>query len=175
MMELLTLKQYLLFETLVKAVNEPLVPALPKNGLPYRVDTAVSGYKVGCALFQTLPEGERQPIDYWSQSLTQSERNYSVTKKEVLAVVFALFMLRPYLMMEHISVHTDHASWRWLLSISDPSGRLMRCLMRSSEFNSMCSTRKGTKTARKTPFLDFERALRQLRIPTLPSCIPYMM
>ncbi|MGH0053544.1 MAG: Ty3/Gypsy family RNase HI domain-containing protein, partial [Sphaerochaetaceae bacterium] len=99
----------------------------------------------GCALFQTYPDGTRKPIGYWSRSLTSAEKNYSVTEKECLAVVYALLTLRPYLIMEKFTVHTDHASLRWLMTITDPSGRLMRWRLRLSEYDFDAQYKKGLK------------------------------
>ncbi|CAN8070297.1 unnamed protein product [Agarophyton chilense] len=123
------------FRSLIKAVKTAPILSLPKPGLPYSIDTDASDHQVGCALFQTIPEGERKPIVYSSRTLNVHERNYSVSEKECLAVVWALSTLRPYLMGVHFTVYTDHASLRWLLNTADPSGRLMRWRLRLAEFD----------------------------------------
>ncbi|MGH0053304.1 MAG: reverse transcriptase/ribonuclease H family protein, partial [Sphaerochaetaceae bacterium] len=141
----LTPDQKQAFDSLVKAVTEPPVLALPKLGLPYSVDTDASDYQVGCALFQTYPDGTRKPIGYWSRSWTSAEKTYSVTEKECLAVVYVLLALRPYLIMEKTTVHTDYASLRWLMTITDPSGRLMHWRLRLSEYDFEVQYKKGLK------------------------------
>lgn len=118
------------FFTLLAAVTSPPVLSLPKRDLPYSLDTDASNHQVGCALFQTTPEGERRPIGLWSRSLNDHERNYSVSEKECLAVVWSLQTLRPYLLGAPFTVYTDHSALRWLLSITEPSGRLMRWRLR---------------------------------------------
>ena len=131
------------FETLIATVTSPPILALPKIGLPYSLDTDSSEFQVGAALFQTYPSGERKPIGFWSRSLAKAERNYSVSEKECLALVWGITTLRPYLQGEHFEVNSDHSSLRWLLSIKDPSGRLMRWRLRLSEFDFEVKYRKG--------------------------------
>lgn len=123
------------FETLKSSVLSPPILALPKQGLHYSLDTDVSDYQIGEALFKTHPDGFRKPIGFFSRTLAAAERNYSVSEKECLAVVWAVQTLRPYLYGEHFLVHTDHSSLRWLLNVTDQSGRLIRWRLRLSEYD----------------------------------------
>ena len=131
------------FEELLKRIIAPPVPVLPREGLPYEVDTDASDYQVGAALFQFHPSGERKPIGFSSRSLHPAEKNYSTPAKECLAVVWALHTLRPYLQGEKFTVHSDQASLRWLLTITEPSGRLMRWRLRLSEIDFQILYKKG--------------------------------
>ena len=139
----LTPEQAQAFRKLVDAVLSPTVLALPKPNLPYSVDTDASDYQLGAALFQTYPDGERRPVGFWSRTLNSAERNYSVSEKECLAVVWALQTLRPYLQGTFFVVHSDHSALRWLLEIAEPSGRLMRWRLRLSEFDFRVEYKKG--------------------------------
>ena len=132
------------FQALIDAVSAPPILALPKPGLAYSVDTDASNSQIGAALFQTHPDGERKPIGYWSRTLTSAGRNYSTAEKECLAVVLALGTLRPYLQAEKFIVNSDQASLRWLMEITEPSGRLMRWRLRISEFDFSVKYKKGT-------------------------------
>ncbi|KAJ8346737.1 hypothetical protein SKAU_G00281380 [Synaphobranchus kaupii] len=58
----------------------------------------------------------------------KAERNYCVTRRELLAVVRALHHFRPYLQGSHFLLHTDHASLTWLLNFKDPEGQVARWL-----------------------------------------------
>ena len=131
----LTEEQAEAFKTLVDNIISPRVLALPKEGLPYSVDTDASDYQVGAALFQTYPDGERKPIGFWSRSLNAHEKNYGTPEKECLAIVWAIQTLRPYLQNQHFVVNSDQGSLRWLMNIDDPSGRLMRWRLRLGEFD----------------------------------------
>ncbi len=131
------------FQTLIDAVLSPAVLALPQSGLPYSVDTDASAYGIGCALFQTHPDGTRKPIGFWSRSLTDAERNYSTPERECLGVVWALKTLRAYLLYETFIVHSDQAALRWLMEIQEPSGRLMRWRLRLSEYDFQVMYKQG--------------------------------
>ena len=113
------------FYKLKEAILAPPVLALPKKDLPYSVDTDASDYQIGAVLFQTHPDAQRKPTGFFSRTLAAAERNYSVTEKECLAVIWAVQTLRPYLYGERFIVHTDHASLRWFMNVTDPSGRLI--------------------------------------------------
>ena len=134
------------FDSLRKLIDRvcshPIL-ALPKAGLEYSLDCDASDYGIGCALFQTHPDGEGKPIGFWSRSLLPAECNYSASERECLAVVWALKTLRPYLMYEKFTVYTDHAALQWLLTIDDPSGRLIRWRLRLAEYDFEVKYKKG--------------------------------
>ena len=50
-------------------------------------------------------------------------------------------------MYQRFVVHTDHASLHWLLTIDDPSGRLMRWRLRLAEFDFEVKYKKGKENA----------------------------
>ena len=58
-------------------------------------------------------------------------------------MVWALKTLRPYLLYEKFVAHTDHATLRWLLTIQEPSGRLLRWRFRLAEYNFHVMYKKG--------------------------------
>ena len=117
-------------QLLKAALADPPILRLPKAGLPFSVDTDACEYQVGCALFQTYPDGSRHPVGFWSRSLNDAERNYSVGEKECLAIVWAVQILRPYLERKHFDLYTDHQSLKWMMSLTDVSGRLARWRLR---------------------------------------------
>lgn len=61
----------------------------PDPNLPFYVATDASNYGIGAALYQIINDQERF-IGYMARSLSPSERNYNTTKRELLAIVFAL-------------------------------------------------------------------------------------
>lgn len=77
-------------------------------------------------MLQQQNNESRKPVDYWSYSLNGPEKNYSTTKRESYAVVWAMMTLRPYIEGTTIAVRTDHESLKWLLSLTESSGGLTR-------------------------------------------------
>ena len=65
------------------------VLAYPKFDQPFTLHTDASGWAVGAILSQESVGGERV-ITYYSHQLSKTERNYSTTEREALAVVTAV-------------------------------------------------------------------------------------
>ena len=62
------------------------------------------------AVLSQQQEGIEQVIAYGSHTLTKSERNYSTTRKELLALVYFLQHFRCYLLGHSFVVRTDHST-----------------------------------------------------------------
>ena len=131
------------FNLLKNALKEPPILRLPRPGLPYSVDTDASDYQIGCALLQTHEDGSRYPIGFWSRSLIPAEKNYSVSEKECLAVVWACSILRPYLERTHFDLYTDHQALKWMMNLGNASGRLERWRLRLMEYDFTVHYKKG--------------------------------
>lgn len=65
-------------------------------------------------------------IAYAGRDFNAAEKNYSTTEREALAAIFGIKKFEPYLYGRKFILHTDHHSLKWLMSISDPSGKLAR-------------------------------------------------
>ena len=135
------------FEMLKEALTSPPILKLPRTDLEYSVDTDACDYQVGCSLFQTHADGVRHPIGFWSRSLTAAERNYSTGERECLAVIWAVQILRPYLERKHFDLYTDHQALKWMMNLTDVSGRLARWRLRLLEFDFTVKYRKGAANA----------------------------
>ncbi|RDX78780.1 Retrovirus-related Pol polyprotein, partial [Mucuna pruriens] len=78
--------------------------------------------------------------------LLQKDLNYT-TKKELLAIVFALDKFRSYLLSSKIVVFSDHAALRFLLKKSDAKARLIRWMLLLQEFNIEIRDKKGAENS----------------------------
>lgn len=56
----------------------------------------------------SVKDGKRLPVAYFSRMLRDSEKRYSTTEKELLAVHAAILNFRPYLGWKKFVVYTDH-------------------------------------------------------------------
>ena len=67
-------------------------------------------------------------IAFHSKSLSKSERNYCVIRKELLAVVVAVKTYHHYLCGRQFLIRTDHGALKWLQKFKNPEGQLARWL-----------------------------------------------
>ena len=65
-------------------------------------------------------------IYYASRILDPTQCNYTITEREMYAIVFALEKFCPYLLGVKVTVYTDHSPIKHLLSKSDSKPRLIR-------------------------------------------------
>ncbi|KAJ8375683.1 hypothetical protein SKAU_G00062630 [Synaphobranchus kaupii] len=78
-------EQSIAFDQLRAALTEAPVLAYPDAQRPFIVDTDASNTGVGAVLSQEDEDGERV-VAYYSRALGKAERNYCVTRRELLAV-----------------------------------------------------------------------------------------
>ncbi|XP_077277424.1 uncharacterized protein LOC143905721 isoform X1 [Temnothorax americanus] len=78
---------------------------------------------------------EERVIAYFSRVLSKTERNYCVTRRELLAVVDSVKSFRHYLYGRKFLVRTDHVSLRWLMSFRNLEGQLARWLERLQQYD----------------------------------------
>ena len=67
--------------------------------------------------------------------LNQCERNYHVTEKELLSVVFSCGKFRTYILGYPITVRTDHKSISFLKNCKLSHGRLTRWILALQEYH----------------------------------------
>nr|KYP63065.1 Retrovirus-related Pol polyprotein from transposon 17.6 [Cajanus cajan] len=72
---------------------------------------------------------------YASKVLNETQMNYATTEKELLAIVYALEKFRSYLIGSKITVFTDHAAIKYLLTKFDSKPRLIRWILLLQEFD----------------------------------------
>lgn len=67
------------------------------------------------------------PVAYSSKSLSKEEKNYSIVELELLAIVWAVGLFRPYLYGKYFDILTDHRTDVLnLFSMLDPASRLLK-------------------------------------------------
>ena len=95
------------FEILKKALISAPIIQPPNWSLPVEVMCDDSGYAMGAVLGQTKDE-KLHAIAYASKTLTGPQLNYATTKKELLAIVFAIDKFRSYLVGAKEIVYSDY-------------------------------------------------------------------
>ncbi|KAI5337429.1 hypothetical protein L3X38_016700 [Prunus dulcis] len=112
------------FNKLKALLTSAPIIATPNWDLPFELMCDASDYVVGAVLGQRK---DKLPhvIYYASRTLNNAQLNYATTKKELLAVVFALEKFRSYFVGAKIIVYTNHAALKYLLSKKDAKPRLI--------------------------------------------------
>jgi hypothetical protein len=134
------------FQSLKKALMESPVLAYPQDEGMFILDTDASDHAIGAVLTQlqvpssdfdkwterqksTLEKKfhqEEKVISYASRSLTKEERNYCVTRKELLAVMTFVKYYRHFLLGRKFLIRSDHRPLKWLFHLQDPTGQIAR-------------------------------------------------
>jgi hypothetical protein len=102
-----------------------------------------SDFAVGDVLGQLIDK-KLNVIHYASKTLDAAQKNYASTEKEFLAVVFAC-EFRPYIVDSKVTIHTNHAATRYLMSKKDAKPRLIRWVLFLQEFDLHIVDRKGAE------------------------------
>ena len=124
----------------------PPVLAYPNYQEPFIVSTDASSHAIGAILEQRDPQTkEVHPVAFASRILTKAERNYSVTDREALAVVFALKKYRHYLLPHPFDLYTDHQSLKGLFNRTELTGRWTRWVTFISEYQMKVKYRAGRR------------------------------
>ncbi|XP_041929087.1 uncharacterized protein LOC121693610 [Alosa sapidissima] len=129
------------FRRLQRALYEAPVLAFPDPRLPFILDTDASDVGVGAVLSQAGEQGE-QVVAYFSRSLDRAEKNYCMTRRELLAVV-AVRHFRTYLYGKRFLLRTDHASLTLLLNFKEPEGQMARWLEALQDYDMEIRHRAG--------------------------------
>nr|GEY57801.1 reverse transcriptase domain-containing protein [Tanacetum cinerariifolium] len=110
------------FRTIKEKLTEAPILIAPNWDQPFELMCDASDFAVGAVLGQRI-EKHFRPIHYASKTMTQAESNYTITEKEMLAVVYAFKKFRSYLIMNKSIVYTDHLALKYLFSKKDAKAR----------------------------------------------------
>ncbi|GFY08216.1 hypothetical protein TNCV_1356271 [Trichonephila clavipes] len=125
------------------ALTSAPILAYPEIGKQFILDTDASHESIEAVLSQEI-EGQERVIAYFSKCLSKPERNYCVTRKELLAIVKAVEHFHPYLYGRRFLLRTDHASLTWLLNFKNSEGQVARWIQRLQEYDVEIRHRKGS-------------------------------
>ena len=124
-------------------VSPPIMRS-PNWDLPFEIMCDASDYAIGAVLGQR-EDKKAFVIYYASKTLDSAQANYTTTEKEFLAVVFALEKFRSYIVGSPVTIFTDHAALKYLLSKQDTKPRLTRWILLCQEFNLTIKDKKGVE------------------------------
>ncbi|GFY03817.1 retrovirus-related Pol polyprotein from transposon 17.6 [Trichonephila clavipes] len=109
------------FDKIKRALTEAPVLQLPNFTEQFYLFTDASGVGIGAVLNQN-----HRPIAFASRILNKAERNYTVTERECLAVIWVLNKFETYFGSLSVKVITDHAPLAKLTNGRNLSSRMIR-------------------------------------------------
>ena len=130
------------FSTLKTKLTSSPILAYPDSSKPFILDTDASNHSLGAVLSQ-IQDGKERVVCFDSRLLSKEERNYCVTRRELLAVVVFTNKFRPYLLGRPFRLRTDHGSLLWLHNFKEPEGQLARWIEKLQEFDYEIVHREG--------------------------------
>ena len=122
------------FEQLQAALMSAPVLRVWDPARPTRLITDASELAVSAILEQPDDAGAWHPVAYESRKLIAPERAYPPHLLELLAVVHALKVLRPYLLDRPFELHKDNASLQWFQQQRHVTHQQARWLNTLAEF-----------------------------------------
>ena len=131
------------FNELKDALCGANILRLPNPHQPFIMETDASLIAVGAVLKQEI-DGEELPVNFYSQALSSSQRNYSTYERELFAVVKACEAFRVFLLGREFTLRTDHRALCGLFSSSlQTSNRVVKWVMRLQPFKFTIQILKG--------------------------------
>ncbi|MCG7877685.1 MAG: RNase H-like domain-containing protein [Candidatus Thiodiazotropha endolucinida] len=132
------------FEHLKKALMSSDILSYPIPGLRFILDTDASDVSVGAVLSQEQ-DGRERVIAYMSKAINKHEQLYCTTRKELLAVIYALRSFHSYLYGQPVLLRTDNSAVSWLRQLKNPTGQVARWIQEVETYNLTIQHRAGLK------------------------------
>lgn len=134
------------FRKLKNALVSAPVLANPNFALPFVIETDSSDLAIGAVLVQ-IQDGVRRTIAYFSKKLSSTQRKYSATERECLAVLLAIENFKHFVEGSQFVVQTDAMSLTFLrtMSIESKSPRIARWALKLSKYDITLQYKKGTE------------------------------
>ena len=128
-----------------RLLREPVTLRYPRWDQEFHIEADACASGIGAVLGQMDERtGKVRPIDYFSSSLSPSQRNYSAGQLEAWAAIVAIRKWAVYLKGAiRVVLHTDHSPLKWILSQKDPKPTFTRWLMELQGMPLRIETRAG--------------------------------
>lgn len=124
-----------------KLTSSPIL-SHPDSINEFILDTDASQIGIGAVLSQER-NGIEYVIAYFSKTMSKAERNYCVTRRELLAIVKSVQHFHHYLYGQKFKLRTDHSALTWLMNFKEPEGQLARWMERLQQYNFVIEHRPG--------------------------------
>lgn len=107
------------FEALKDSIAATAVLFAPVDGRAFELYVDASDTALGCLLLQDQAEGKK-PVGYYSKKLTDVQRRWCATDRELLGILWALTTTAAIILGAPVTVWTDHAALTHLDTTATP-------------------------------------------------------
>jgi len=127
------------FNKLKRVFTTKPVLAAPDLDKEFRVEADVSNYATGGVLSMKCSDEIWRPVTFISKSLSDTERNYEIHDKKMLAVIRCLEVWRHFLegAATKFEIRTDHKNLEYFMKAQKLNRRQARWTLYLSRFNFM--------------------------------------
>jgi len=122
------------YNKLVKVLHSGMLMSFPNFLESFYIDTDASNRGLGAVLYQNYGNKMRY-VKFASRSLAESEFHYGATKRELLAVIFALNKFRKYVWGTKFTLYTDHKALTYIYTQKHLNPMLNNWLETLLDFN----------------------------------------
>ena len=131
------------FQRLRDVLCSPPILAYPDFTQPFILTTDASNSAVGAILGQ-IQDGKERVIQYAGRSMNVHEKQYSITEKEGLAIIYGLKTFDPYLRNSKFTIITDHQALKYIFHEKENTGsRVARWAMALQQYDYVVVHRAG--------------------------------
>ena len=132
------------FNTLKTQLTKEPILRLPDLAKSFILQADASDNGIGAVLLQQHDDGIF-PVAYASKKLLRREKNYSVTERECLSIVFGIKKFQKYLYGKQFTIQTDHAPLSFIQRSKIGSGRIMRWALFLQNYSFKIEAIKGSE------------------------------
>jgi len=135
------------FKELKERFTKELVLAAPDIDKKMRMEVDVSDYTTGGVLSMECEDGLWRPVEFLSKSLNETERNYEIHDKEMLAIIRGLEAWRHLLegAQTKFEIWTDHKNLEYFMKAQKLNRRQARWALYLSQFEFTLKHVEGSK------------------------------
>ena len=135
------------FQELKKRLTSPPILAFPDFNKQFILYTDASGFAISYILGQKDEKGRETVVAYGGRALRASEKNWSITDRECLALVEGIKHFRVYLASKRFQVYTDHSALTFVKKLKEveTQGRHARWAIALQGYQMDINHKKGAK------------------------------
>ena len=132
------------FDELKRRIAEDPVLLIPREHGKFRVEADSSDYANGAVLSQFV-DGKWRPVAFRSRALNETERNYEIYDKEMMAIMDSMEEWRQYLLgaKETVEVFTDHQNLQYFRKPQKLNRRQARWVTELGEYDIQLTHKPG--------------------------------